>query len=65
MDETHNTSQQLRLILEHIALIAHGGALIGFKDESDALIEIRKHTKPFIGNRLNSLQRSQPTSENV
>ena len=62
MDETHSASQELRLILEHVALIAHGGALVGFEDESDALTEIRKHTKPFIGNRINSLQRSQPTS---
>lgn len=43
-------------ILERIAIISHGGGLIGFTDESSALNEIRRLSQPFVGNQVNDAQ---------
>jgi hypothetical protein len=43
-------------ILERIAMISHGGGLIGFADESSALNEIRRLSQPFVGNQVNRAQ---------
>ena len=43
-------------ILERIAMISHGGGLIGFADESSALNEIRRLSQPFVGNQVNEAQ---------
>jgi len=45
-------------ILERIAMISHGGGLIGFADESSALNEIRRLSRPFVGNQVNRAQLS-------
>jgi hypothetical protein len=45
-----------KTILERIAMISHGGGLIGFADESSALNEIRRLSQPYVGNQVNRAQ---------
>ena len=45
-----------KTILERIAMISHGGGLIGFADESSAFNEIRRLSQPFVGNQVNRAQ---------
>jgi hypothetical protein len=56
----NNTSEDVidnnQSILERIAMISHGGGLIGFADESSALNEIRRLSQPFVGNQVNEAQ---------
>ena len=51
-------------ILERIAMISHGGGLIGFTDESSALKEIRRLSQPFVGNQVNRAQLSSAPIDN-
>ena len=48
--------------LERIALVSHGGGLIGFADPHKALTEIRKLSHPWLGNQVDDLQRKQASS---
>jgi hypothetical protein len=52
----NNTPEDNQSILERIAMISHGGGLIGFADESSALNEIRRLSQPFVGNQVNEAQ---------
>jgi hypothetical protein len=57
----HNNTPEVDIddiqsILERIAMISHGGGLIGFVDESSALNEIRRLSQPFVGNQVNRAQ---------
>lgn len=50
-------------LLKDIALISHGGGLIGFDSQAEALRKIRKITKPFLGDELNKLQQPDQNQE--
>ena len=60
----NNTPENNQSILERIAMISHGGGLIGFTDESSALKEIRRLSQPFVGNQVNGAQLSSAPIDN-
>lgn len=50
-------------LLSEIALISHGGGLIGFDSQAEALRKIREITKSFLRNQLDDLQQPDQNQE--